>query len=308
MVAEQGAAAVGAAAVALRGEPEAEVEAVEGEASRSGLRTHPTALIWAKVSSSPFARKRRSPTSQLTEPLSPRRACLTPTAKKIKANLIANAKTKKRFFKSIAGEEGFADTKGKGRANENDDEDDGEDYDDEEERAQSSAPRRPRAGPSSRGAPSPFFQKTDLGRFAREEEDEEQGPTVDSAARLAAGDDARQRRRDRAGPAPAPDHEGRRGGDRAPPRKWGRPEELSSALPSPATAKSDPITAPAPAQVSAPRPHRTREEAVEARKKRQEMWNSTSKGGSRAQSRKGGQPDLGKRMQVLLGRIEERQQ
>jgi hypothetical protein len=302
-VVEGAAAAVEeAVAVALRGEEEAEEEGAVGAASRSVLRTLPMELTWAKVSSTAIALRIRCRGSELTNLFQPRHALLAPTAKKIKANLIANAKTKKRFFKSIAGEEGFVDTKGKRRANDDEVEDDDEDRSDKGER--SSAPRRPRAGPSSRGAPSPFFQKPDLGRFAREEEEQEaDGPKVDSAASRAARDDSRQRRRDRAGPAPGPDGEDKRD------RRHARPEETSSALRPPVAAKPSLTSAPAsgPTQTSAPRPHRTREEAVEARKKRQEMWNSTSKGGSRAQSRKGGQPDLGKRMQVLLGRIEERQ-
>lgn len=63
---------------------------------------------------------------------------------------------------------------------------------------------------------------------------------------------------------------------------------------------------PAPTPAARRRPqYASREEALEARAKRQEKWNQTSKS---VQGSRRGQPDLGARMDVLLDKIKSSQE
>lgn len=133
----------------------------------------------------------------------------------------------------------------------------------------------------------------DLGRFAPEKQEEvDAGP---SRRRQRADDDAAsQRRRDRAGPAMESDDETLVTSSRRGARSSGKQKERSV----PAEPASLPIPPPKK------RRYESKEEAMAARAERHEKWSRTSRS---AQGQKRGQPDLGARMEVLLGRIQDAQ-
>lgn len=133
----------------------------------------------------------------------------------------------------------------------------------------------------------------DLGRFAPEKPEEvEAGP---SRRRQQPDDDAAsQRRRDRAGPAMESDEVTLVQGSRRGARSSGKRNERS--------APAEPALQPAPPPKK--RRYESKEEAMAARAERREKWSRTSRS---AQGQKRGQPDLGARMEVLLGRIQDAQ-
>ncbi|CAO1619154.1 unnamed protein product [Parajaminaea phylloscopi] len=158
--------------------------------------------------------------------------------KRIKANLIANAKTKKQFYKSLkqegAGAGRHADTLGDG--------------------SDSLGRFAPEAGPST---------LRDEGKVSRPSN----GP-----------DDAQRRRRDRAGPAPEEaneDDQSRRQRPRQSAQKSfapKKPQTVNDASKKDASASTSQMPAPAATK----RKYASREEAVAARAERNEKWNRTS--------------------------------
>lgn len=189
-----------------------------------------------------------------------------PAAKRIKANLIANAKTKQRFYKSI---------KGKDKADE-------------------SAMQMDHAEPSlGRFAPEAGARQAREGGQEKEEDTRRSRgragpppPSDDEAEGEDAGAQPPRRRQDRAGPAVPI------GGKRRSAVKGSGQSRTDTPSASSADTASQ--------QARQPPKYASREEALAARKERQEKWNKAS--GSEV-GRRRGQPDLGSRMEVLLDKI-----
>lgn len=189
----------------------------------------------------------------------------SPAAKRIKANLIANAKTKQRFYKSIQGKD---KDEGGVRA-----------LEDTPESLGRFAPEAP-AEPEGRGRRSRGGGGDDEGEDSRRRTSRA-GPPPPGSDSEDEAEGSRRRRKDRAGPPPPPD---------ASSQGVKRGRDVKDA---PAAASTAAPSRPAPRYAS-------REEALAARKERQEKWNKAS--GSET-GRRRGQPDLGSRMEVLLDKI-----
>lgn len=206
-------------------------------------------------------------------------------AKKVKANLIQNAKIKARFYKGQR--RGGVDQQESGRERERD-----SGWNIRSRRAGSSTHDSGEQNQVSGTTASSNTSSNALGRFARENGTEEEEDAIGSSSSSSNTGRARQRR-----PRKDEQHAGDHGDD-----DGNRRRRRDRAGPPPLPATSTQPTSRSQAQ---PQPrYSSREEAQEARLKRQAKWNTTSRSRHGA---KRGQPDLGARMDVLLDKIQRDQ-